>query len=310
LNPVNQPLLDNAEVTALITQASGWQGLAFAWKSRPRLQGHSGPMASQQAGSGLDFVESRPYQPGDEPRHIDWRATARTGTPFVRIFHEELAPSVFFIIDRRTSMRFGTRRRLKATQAGRLAIFLATHEIRQGAEVGAVVVDETIQWIPAVSGLRGVERIAQVCRAPCPPLDPTDPASHSGKPMQFGRLLNQVSGRLPNGSTLYLLSDFSDISDNDLPTLSRMGHEHTIHALNIFDAAEQQLPRAGRLALHWQGRRQTVDSHSKAVQSTFSAHSQQRMDGLQALFNRCDCRLDHLPARVDALGEWLMALAS
>ena len=37
----------------------------------------------------MEFDESRPYVPGDDVRHFDWNATARTGEPFVKRFREE-----------------------------------------------------------------------------------------------------------------------------------------------------------------------------------------------------------------------------
>ena len=46
----------------------------------------SGRHASRLRGRGLMFEEMRSYVPGDDIRDIDWRATARTGTPFVRVW--------------------------------------------------------------------------------------------------------------------------------------------------------------------------------------------------------------------------------
>ena len=49
----------------------------------------AGQYRSGFRGQGLDFDDFREYMPGDEPRFIDWKVTARTGVPYVRRFHEE-----------------------------------------------------------------------------------------------------------------------------------------------------------------------------------------------------------------------------
>ena len=49
----------------------------------------AGEYRSGFRGQGLDFDDFREYTPGDDPRFIDWKVTARTGTPYVRKFHEE-----------------------------------------------------------------------------------------------------------------------------------------------------------------------------------------------------------------------------
>ena len=49
----------------------------------------SGQYRASFRGQGLEFDDFREYQPGDDPRFIDWKVTARTGSPYVRRFHEE-----------------------------------------------------------------------------------------------------------------------------------------------------------------------------------------------------------------------------
>src|SRR5262245_24331599 len=59
---------------------------------RPRQPVHSllsGRHASRVRSRGLDFQELRPYLPGDDLRTMDWRVTARTGHPYVRVYAEE-----------------------------------------------------------------------------------------------------------------------------------------------------------------------------------------------------------------------------
>ena len=59
----------------------------------------AGQYRSSFRGQGLDFDDFREYAPGDEPRFIDWKVTARTGTPYVRKFHEEREQALLLAAD-------------------------------------------------------------------------------------------------------------------------------------------------------------------------------------------------------------------
>ena len=66
----------------------------------------AGQYRSAFRGQGLDFDDFREYLPGDEPRFIDWKVTARTGTPYVRKFHEEREQVPLLAVDASASMRY------------------------------------------------------------------------------------------------------------------------------------------------------------------------------------------------------------
>lgn len=59
----------------------------------------AGSYGSTFKGQGIEFEETRPYQPGDDVRAIDWRVTAKSGRPFVKVFREERHSTVYLIVD-------------------------------------------------------------------------------------------------------------------------------------------------------------------------------------------------------------------
>ena len=79
----------------------------------------AGAYRSRFRGRGIDFLESRNYQPGDDIRNMDWRVTARTGRPHTKVFQEERERPVLVVLDASPSLYFGTRRVLKSVAAGR-----------------------------------------------------------------------------------------------------------------------------------------------------------------------------------------------
>ncbi|MEX0324836.1 MAG: DUF58 domain-containing protein [Puniceicoccaceae bacterium] len=103
----------------------------------------AGRYASRLRGRGLNFEELRRYQPGDDIRTMDWKVTARTRNPHVRVFTEEKDRQVLLVIDQRINMFFGTRQRMKSVTAAHMAALGAWRAVDVGDRVGAVVFNDT-----------------------------------------------------------------------------------------------------------------------------------------------------------------------
>ncbi|HQL47837.1 MAG TPA: DUF58 domain-containing protein [Holophaga sp.] len=58
-------------------------------------------------GSGLTFVENRPYVPGDDPRAINWPLTARTGEPVIKRFEASRELILWLVVDPHPTMFLG-----------------------------------------------------------------------------------------------------------------------------------------------------------------------------------------------------------
>jgi uncharacterized protein (DUF58 family) len=85
--------------------------------------GHQGA----RAGSSLEFKEHRDYQPGDDLRHIDWGAFARSDMLMVKLFHEEVHPHLDLVLDGSRSMALGGSAKAGAA-LGLAALFAAAAE--------------------------------------------------------------------------------------------------------------------------------------------------------------------------------------
>lgn len=80
-----------AEVARLPLRSHRWSGAGGA------LLGHG-------TGNSLDFQDQRAYMPGDDPRHINWQAYARTGHYTMKLFRQEVSPKVDLLLDVSSSM--------------------------------------------------------------------------------------------------------------------------------------------------------------------------------------------------------------
>jgi uncharacterized protein (DUF58 family) len=96
MNPV---LLTQAHAAAVGAAAR----LRLPLRSRV-WRGQAGEFNGSGTGSSLDFQDHRAYSPGDDPRHINWQAYARTGNYTMKLFREEVRPVVDVVMDVSESM--------------------------------------------------------------------------------------------------------------------------------------------------------------------------------------------------------------
>ena len=209
--PGMRPLLRAEDAAALIAQA---RGLRAAHTVRPTGQRAAGDSASAWRGRGLDYAESRAYQPGDDLRDLHWRLLARTGKPFVKVHQEDHAPAWHALLDLRPGMRFGTQLRTKAEQAARMALLACVTQAlaSEGAAgtMGLTLWREPLQTVDLGRGLPAVRRLAQVLQQAqiAPPTQADADAPNAASTASAFSLWAQRLGRtLPEGSRLVLISD-------------------------------------------------------------------------------------------------------
>ncbi|MGI9401995.1 MAG: DUF58 domain-containing protein [Rhizobiaceae bacterium] len=99
----------------------------------------NGRHASRLRGRGLNFEELRDYINGDDVRTIDWKVTARTGKPHVRVYTEERDRPALLLVDQRTSMFFGSQVYMKSVIAAEAAAIAAHRILDQGDRIGGIV---------------------------------------------------------------------------------------------------------------------------------------------------------------------------
>ena len=100
----------------------------------------AGDYRSRLLGRGGELAQIRPYVPGiDDVRLIDWKATARTGIPHVRVQLADHVLVTWVILDTSPSMDFGTAKRRKVDVAEGVALALGYAATRRANRLGTVV---------------------------------------------------------------------------------------------------------------------------------------------------------------------------
>ena len=277
---IRAPLIAASDIATLAAQASMLAHLPV----REVHDHHAGDWASRWLGRGLDFEESRPYSLGDDTRDMDWRTTARTGRPHLKIYREERQPAVHLVVDRGATMRFGTRKRLKVTQAARVAAILAFAATGQNGVVGATLWGREDNTLPARHGRLAALDLIEQAGAPCPPLSdpvPTDTLRQSDR-------LAILEESLPRGARLVLISDFAWLSVEHESALAQLVARFDVWAIQIVDAAERALPAMGLVRFHDMAHHQDVwlDTTQANVRNACQTAFSRRLDAQAASLAR------------------------
>lgn len=160
----------------------------------------------RQTGAGAEFDSLYPYQYGDDPRRIDWRATARAQQPIVRHYQVERHRDVMIIVDCGRLMAGDAGRGSKLDRAVDSALHLAGVALRGGDRCGVGVFDDLVRgYLPPVSGVPSLQSIVESLYA----------ARTAWRESDFTRMFAELQSRQPKRSLVVILSDLSDPETSD-----------------------------------------------------------------------------------------------
>jgi uncharacterized protein (DUF58 family) len=116
----------------------------------------------QRVGIGTEFAELREYGIGDDPRFIDWKATARRSTPLIRVLEPEREQSLIILLDRGRLMTANVRGLARFDWGLNATLALALAGLNRGDRVGVGVFDREMHaWIPAAGGRQHLQRLIE-----------------------------------------------------------------------------------------------------------------------------------------------------
>lgn len=213
-------------------------------------------------GRGMEFDEVKHYHPGDPINAIDWKVTARTGSPFVKRFVEERELTVMLVVDASASHHFGSSTKSKKDLIAELGALLAFSAIRNNDRVGLLTFSEDVNlYLPPKKGRpHGMRVIRELVT-----MNPTSRGTSIVKALQY--LARVEKGR----SIVFLISDFID--EGYEKELSIISKKHDLLLLRIRDEMEKALPACGLVELEdaETGEHFTADPADRNWQDTFAA---------------------------------------
>jgi uncharacterized protein (DUF58 family) len=208
-----------------------------------------GDFRSVFRGRGIEFDSLREYCPDDDSRLIDWSATARLRSPFVRTYREDRSLTVLLVVDVSASMDQGSGTLSKLDEAVLVSSLVAYAAQLRGLPVGCLLFAEGIMGsFPPRRGKAHSLAVAQAAAAYA-----SGPARASGeggaearygrRGTDLGRALGTASQVLKRRSLVLVVSDFR-AAEWERP-LAELARRHDAVAIRISDRSDLEAPAAG-----------------------------------------------------------------
>ena len=209
-----------------------------AMKSHQRLHGDR---RSIHRGEGDDFDGHELYMPGDDPRTIDWNATAMTGGQqiLVALYKEEMHIRSTILCDVSPTMTYGSQRVSKQVLAAELAACAVKSLAVTHDPVGLVTYSH--------SGIERRVKSGSPTGMMLPVIAHILQSRHVKRPGQHSGLAKALTLVPRSPSIVFLLSDFLSVRESDWTALKRVGRRHRLFSFYVQDKRERQLPDVGWL---------------------------------------------------------------
>lgn len=255
-------------------------------------------------GQGLDFDAVREYVPGDDIRNIDWRVTARTGSPHLKLFREEKERHTIICVDMNAPMRFGTRNTFKSIQAARCASLLGWRALAHQDRISACFYGDVSDGLQYFASKRTRQSLGVMLKTLAEP-----PAEQHHIPLESA--LQHICRVAHPGSLIYVISDFMDLSPvlSVETSLNRLNKRCDVVFISINDASDQILVPAGVIGFCGQNKEKVyINTDSIKGRETYAAQWEANRKTLDALASRFKIPLITLSTESDIHRDLLLGL--
>lgn len=270
---------DDPRIRVSLNHLQSLQGAARQVSFLPQQPARSvlnGQHASRLRGRGLNFEEMRDYLPGDDVRSIDWKTTARTGSPHVRVYTEERDRPALLVVDQRMSMFYGSRLNMKSVTAAEAAAIAAFRILRAGDRVGGIVFsdDDKAEFVPKRSRRAVFAFLGELARR--------NQQLHADRivddsPERFNILLKSVARLARHDHLVIVLSDFAGIDDTTREKLARIAEHNDLVLALVHDPSAEQLSTGNRVVVGNARLQADIDLSSRKTADAIAGNFRDRL---------------------------------
>jgi len=223
---------------------------------------------SPHRGFSVEFSEHREYTPGDELRHLDWRAYARSDRYYIKLFEQETNLRATLVVDTSNSMRFAGKLDYAKHLAACLAYLLSTQQDLAGLQA----VDQSVQVdLPPGSSATHLDRLFKALEG-LQPSGSTDLVKH----------LHDLAEKAPRRSLFILISDlWLEPADLVRALQHARYRRHQLMILHLLDRAEIELPYDKPVTLHDLETDEKIEINPADLRATFTEQVTAFLDGVR-----------------------------
>ncbi len=255
----------------------------------------SGLHRSPYRGFSVEFAEYREYTPGDDLKHFDWRAFARSDRHYIKLYQEETNLKAHILLDTSASMAYRSDGLSKLEYGSYLAASLAFLLVRQRDAVGLALFDGKLRKrLPPRASFGHLQNILLE-------LEQVKPSAVRGITDALHRIAESIKRR----GLVVLISDLWDEQDEVLRAVHHFRHDrHEVVVFQVLDPTEVEFPFSGNLVFEDMetGERVSLPAH------LFQQEYKERFDGLMGEYKRrfAEEGVEYVVARTDEPFDWLL----
>ena len=241
----------------------------------------SGRHQSSMRGRGMDFSEMKEYVQGDDTRNMDWKATRRTGKPYIRVYNEERDRNVWLVVSQMNSMFFGSNLRMKSVSAAHTAALMAFKALEMGDRVGAVVYNnDEVKFFKATSSKNNLVQIMTEIERQNHLLNASNGDNQKAS---IGKSLKALSALVKHDDLVVLIGDGRAMDEETAKHITRINvHNDVIGAL-IYDPMEEAIVKSPSLFITDGIDMVDVDSSDKQLIERYRERLSERKEDFQKL---------------------------
>ncbi|MDA0837621.1 MAG: DUF58 domain-containing protein [Planctomycetota bacterium] len=248
----------------------------------------AGMHTSRLRGISTDFAQHRQYVPGDDPRHLDWKAYAKTDRFFIKEYEAETSMKVHFLLDSSQSMFFKSDEAgmSKYDYAATVLTSLAYMLMQQQDTFGLVVFDDEVRSFlpPKGSGLH-FRNMARV-------ISETEGRMQTG----ISRTLRNIAPQLKQRGLVVVISDFIDDTDDlglSLGQLSSQGQD--VILFHVEDPVEREFPFVGQSILSGLENEGKLLCDPRDLRNAYLTERDEHLETIRSACLRLGFQLEHMP---------------
>lgn len=237
---------------------------------------------SPHRGFSVEFSEHREYVPGDEIRHLDWRAYARSDRYYIKLYEQETNLRATIVLDTSASMKFAG----KIDYAKHLAACMAYLLAMQQDLAGLVAIDESVRVeLPPASSPVHLDRLFRELEN-----------IHADRQTNLAQQLHDLAERLPRRSLVIVLSDLWTPDDPNASAnaslASALQHlryrKHQVMLIHLLDRAEVDLPYDKQITLNDLETGEKLQIDPADLRETYRKQVASYLDSVRRACNDCD----------------------
>ncbi len=268
----------------------------------------TGAYVSHFRGRGMEFDESRPYQPGDDPRNIDWRVTARSTQAYTKLFREERERPVLVVVDLRSNMHFATQGSFKSVIASRAAALISWAAQHRGDRLGGLIFGDSThrELKPKLGRQAALRYVHELVNHPDWQSSAEGPANDEEPPLTRAMAVLRRVAR--PGSLVVVISDFVGFSRAAQAYLTGVARHNEVLAIFVSDPLEHELPPPGRYRLISNDVELAIDTYARTARQDYEHAFEERQHSLEKFCQRYGIHLMSISTEEDPVVSMQTAL--